>query len=34
MHKHGDNLTHACVAALVKSGEVSHAEVERRKKAQ
>ena len=34
MHKHGDNLTHACVAALVKSGEVSQAEVERRKKAQ
>ena len=33
MHKHGDNLTHACVAALVKSGEVSQAEVERRKKA-
>jgi hypothetical protein len=33
MHKHGDNLTHACVAALVKSGEVSQAEVNRRKKA-
>jgi hypothetical protein len=33
MHKHGDNLTHACVAALVQSGEVSQAEVERRKAA-
>jgi hypothetical protein len=33
MHKHGDNLTHACVAALVHSGEVSQAEVARRKAA-
>jgi hypothetical protein len=33
MHKHGDNLTHACVAALVSSGEVSQAEVARRKAA-
>jgi hypothetical protein len=33
MHKHGDNLTHACVAALVHSGEVSQAEVDRRKAA-
>jgi hypothetical protein len=31
MHKHGDNLTHACVAALVQAGEVSQAEVNRRK---
>jgi hypothetical protein len=33
MRKHGDSLTNACVAALVKSGEVSQAEVDRRKKA-
>ena len=33
MHKQGDKLTHACVAALVKHGEVSQAEVNRRKKA-
>jgi hypothetical protein len=32
MRKHGDKLTNACVAALVKSGEVSQAEVNRRKK--
>lgn len=31
MHKHGDNLTHACIAALVKAGEVSQSEVDRRK---
>jgi hypothetical protein len=30
---HGDNLNHACVAALVQAGEVSQAEVERRKAA-
>jgi hypothetical protein len=33
MHRHGDSLTHACVAALVHAGEVSQAEVDRRKKA-
>ena len=33
MRKHGDHLTNACVAALVKSGNVSQAEVDRRKKA-
>jgi hypothetical protein len=32
MRKHGDKLTNACVAALVKAGEVSQAEVNRRKK--
>jgi hypothetical protein len=32
MRKHGDKLTNACVAALVKSGDVSQAEVNRRKK--
>jgi hypothetical protein len=32
MRKHGDRLTNACVAALVKSGEVSQAEVDRRRK--
>jgi hypothetical protein len=32
MRKHGDSLTNACVAALVKAGEVSQAEVNRRKK--
>jgi len=32
MRKHGDILTNACVAALVKAGEVSQAEVDRRKK--
>jgi hypothetical protein len=31
MHKHGNNLTHACIAALVKAGEVSQSEVDRRK---
>jgi hypothetical protein len=33
MRKHGDTLTNACVAALVKAGEISQAEVNRRKKA-
>jgi hypothetical protein len=33
MRKHGDTLSNACVAALVKAGEVSQAEVDRRKKA-
>jgi hypothetical protein len=32
MHKHGDKLTNACIAALVRVGEVSQAEVDRRKK--
>jgi hypothetical protein len=33
MRKHGDKLTNACIAALVKSGNVSQAEVNRRKAA-
>jgi len=33
MRKHGDKLTNVCIAALVKSGNVSQAEVNRRKKA-
>ena len=32
MRKHGDRLTNSCVAALVKAGEVSQAEVDRRRK--
>jgi hypothetical protein len=32
MRKHGDHLTNACIAALVKAGEVTQAEVDRRKK--
>jgi len=32
MRKHGDILTNQCIAALVKAGEVSQAEVNRRKK--
>jgi hypothetical protein len=32
MRKHGDRLTNACIAALVKAGEISQAEVDRRKK--
>ena len=32
MRKHGDKLTNACVAALVKNGDVSQADVNRRKK--
>jgi hypothetical protein len=32
MRKHGDKLTNACIAALVKNGDVSQAEVARRKK--
>ena len=33
MHKHGDSLNPQCVSALVHSGEVSQAEVDRRKQA-
>jgi hypothetical protein len=33
MHRHGDRLTNACIAALVQAGEVSRAEVNRRKEA-
>jgi len=32
MRKHGDKLTNTCIAALVRAGEVSQAEVARRKK--
>ena len=32
MHKHGDRLTNSCVTALVRSGQVSQADVDRRKK--
>ena len=32
MSKHGDKLTNACIAALVRTGNVSQAEVNRRKK--
>ena len=32
MRKHGDTLTNACIAALVRAGEVSQAEVDRRRK--
>jgi hypothetical protein len=32
MRKHGDRLTNACIAALIKAGEVSQAEVDRRRK--
>jgi hypothetical protein len=32
MRKHGDILTNQCIAALVKAGEVSQAEVNKRKK--
>jgi hypothetical protein len=32
MRRHGDKLTNACIASLVKAGEVSQAEVDRRKK--
>jgi len=30
VHRHGDRLTNACIAALVQAGEVSQAEVNRR----
>ena len=30
MRKHGDKLTNSCIAALVKAGEVSQAEVNRK----
>jgi len=33
MHRHGDRLTNACIAALVRAGEVSQAEVNRRQAA-
>lgn len=33
MRKHGDRLTNTCISALVKSGQVSQAEVDRRKQA-
>jgi hypothetical protein len=32
MRKHGDRLTNTCVTALVRTGQVSQAEVDRRKK--
>jgi hypothetical protein len=32
MRIHGDRLNNSCIAALVKAGEVSQAEVDRRKK--
>ena len=32
MRKHGDKLTNTCIAALFKTGQVSQAEVDRRKK--
>ena len=33
MRRHGDRLTNACIAALVSAGEVSQAEVNRRRAA-
>ena len=33
MRRHGDRLTNACTAALVRAGEVSQAEVNRRRAA-
>jgi hypothetical protein len=33
MHRHGDRLTDACIAQLVRAGEVSQAEVNRRRQA-
>ena len=33
MRRHGDRLTNACIAALVRAGEVSQAEVNRRRAA-
>jgi len=32
MRRHGDRLTNACIAALVRAGEVSQAEVDRRRR--
>jgi hypothetical protein len=32
MHKHGDRLNSACIAALVQAGEVTQAAVDKRKK--
>jgi hypothetical protein len=32
MNKAGQSLSHSCVSALIKAGEVSQAEVEQRKK--
>lgn len=34
MRRHGDRLTNACIAALVRAGEVSQAEVDRRRRGQ
>jgi hypothetical protein len=33
MRRHGDRLTNQCIAALVRAGEVSQAEVNRRRQA-
>ena len=33
MRRHGDRLTDACIAQLVRAGEVSQAEVNRRRQA-
>ena len=33
MRRHGDKLTNQCIAALVQAGEVSQAEVNRRRQA-
>jgi hypothetical protein len=32
MNKHGHSLSHGCVEALIDAGEVTRAEVERRKR--
>jgi hypothetical protein len=32
MNKHGHSLSHGCIEALIDAGEVSRAEVERRKR--
>jgi len=33
MRRHGDKLTNSCIAALVRTGQVTQAEVDRRKAA-
>jgi hypothetical protein len=33
MRRHGDRLTNACIAALVRTGQVTQAEVDRRRAA-
>jgi hypothetical protein len=33
MRRHGDKLTNACIAALVRTGQVTQAEVDRRRAA-